>query len=174
MRARERPPPALPASPARPSGGGSPHCTPRPLPAVTSAPGSTLSDSRRGSPQSHAMASHLKQSNTFPMSLEDFQQYLFSLRSGSVFAALVVCHHYAQLCVSASISLCKSAAPTCVVACSPTAARRGVTLQAKQHPPLCPWRTFNKIYSTSVLGSCLPRSPCATTTRNCASPLRYR
>ena len=45
---------------------------------------------------------------------------------------------------------------------------------SKATPPLCPWRTFNKIYSPSVLGLCLPRSPCATTTRNCASPLRYR
>ena len=44
------------------------------------------------------------------MSLEDFQQNLFYLRSGFVFAALAVCHHYAQLCVFASILLSSLAA----------------------------------------------------------------
>ena len=33
------------------------------------------------------------------------QQNLFYLRSGFVFAALAVCHHYARLCLSASILL---------------------------------------------------------------------
>ena len=44
---------------------------------------------------------------------------------------------------------------------------------SKATPSLCPWRTFNKTYSTSVLGLCLLRSPCATATSNYAPPLRY-
>ena len=107
-RARERPrPPALSARLAR---GGTPHSTPRSLPAVSRTCHPMQSGGRRGSSQSHAVVSHFKQSNTFPMSLEDFQQNLFYLRSGFVFAALAVCYRYKQLCSSAPIPSCISAA----------------------------------------------------------------
>jgi len=59
---------------------------------------------------SHAVVSHFKQSNTFPMSLEDFQQNLFYLRSGFVSATLAVCYRYAQLYFFVSILPCISAA----------------------------------------------------------------
>ena len=194
MRARRRPPPAaLSARPARLTGGGIPHCTPRTLPAASRARRPTQSGSRprrahqrrdlgfRGRflsrplhatstgqqkkvlpsrtatpaahapsrlhalaprrriqlqviihvgdhsadpprpnlsspacPQPHAVVPHYKQSNTFPMSLEDYKQKIhlsvFYLRSGLVFAALAVCHYCTQLYVSASILLCRSAA----------------------------------------------------------------
>ena len=54
---------------------------------------------------------------------------------------------------------------------SPTAARRGVTLQAKQHLPYVPGGPQKIYILLPFLGSCSPRSPCATTSRNCASDI---
>jgi hypothetical protein len=94
-----------------------------------------------------------------PMSLEDFQQNLFYLRSGFVFAALAVCHHYAQLCVSASILLSNLAAiSSCTVQfhTDPMVVRGDDKLCTNQHPPYVPGGlSKNSILPPFWVGACL-------------------
>ena len=68
----------------------------------------------RARPQPHAVVPHYKQSNTFPMSLENHQQiygytcvYSISV-SGLVFAAFAVCHRCTQVLEKCIISIHKS------------------------------------------------------------------
>ena len=93
------------------------------------------------------------------MSLEDFQQNLFYLRSGFVFAALAVCHHYAQLCVSASILLSNLAAiSSCTVQfhTDPMVVRGDDKLCTNQHPPYVPGGlSKNSILPPFWVGACL-------------------
>ena len=65
----------------------------------------------RARPQPHAVVPHYKQSNTFPMSLENHQQiygytcvYSISV-SGLVFAAFPVCHRCTQVLEKCIISI---------------------------------------------------------------------
>jgi len=122
-------------------------------------------------PQPHAVVPHYKQSNTFPMSLEDYQKIIiqftvFYLRSGLVFAALAVCHYCTQLYVSASILLCRSAAISHFAVQShtdPMVVRGDDKLCAKQHLPYVPGglsKKTNTVYCILPpfwVGACLVR-----------------
>ena len=133
------------------------NCAPPPRYRYADPPRPNVSSPARSQP--HAVASHFKQSNTPPMSLEDFQQYLFHLRSGFVFAALAVCHHYAQLCVSASILLSNLAAiSSCTVQfhTDPMVVRGDDKLCTNQHPPYVPGGlSKNSILPPFWVGACL-------------------
>ena len=115
--------------------------------------------------------SHFKQSNTFPMSLEDFQQNLFYLRSGFVSAAFDMCYRYMQLCSSASIHSCISAAiPHSAVQShtDPMVVRADDMLSAKQHPTHVSGEpSKHSILSPSVVGACLAHNRLSLCITNC-------
>ena len=115
----------------------------------------------------HAVVPHYKQSNTFPMSLENHQKiygytcvYSISV-SGLVFAALAVCHYCTQQIRHAE-TYRRPLARSRTLWCHTT---------SKAIPSLCPWRTINKYTGTLVcilspfLGLCSPRFPCVTAAR---------
>ena len=118
--------------------------------------------------------SHFKQSNTFPLSLEDFQQNLFYLRSGFVSAAFDMCYRYMQLCSSASIHSCISAAiPHSAVQFHTDPMVQWLCvlmtmLSAKQHPAHVSGElSKHSILSPSVVGACLAHNRLSLCITNC-------
>ena len=98
-------------------------------------------------------------------------QNLFYLRSGFVSAAFDMCYRYMQLCSSASIHSCISAAiPHSAVQShtDPMVVRADDMLSAKQHPTHVSGElSKHSILSPSVVGACLAHNRLSLCITNC-------